>query len=63
METAALYLIFDLLERPTVAFLSGSDNSVAGAALKDQTEEEQEECDYGRNVVLPERIIITVVVK
>lgn len=44
-------------------FLSGSDNSVAGAALKDQTEEEQEKCDNGRNVVLPERIIITVVVK
>ena len=63
METAALYLMADLLEIPTVALLVVSDNSATGAALVGRTEEEQEKYDYGRNVVLPEMILRTAEIK
>ena len=63
METAALYLMADLLEIPTVALLVISDNSATGAALVGRTEEEQEKYDYGRNEVLPEMILRTAEIK
>ena len=63
METAALYLMADLLEIPTVALLVVSDNSATGAALVGRTEEEQEKYDYGRNEVLPEMILRTAEIK
>ena len=63
LETAALYLMADLLEIPTVALLVVSDNSATGAALVGRTEEEQEKYDYGRNEVLPEMILRTAEIK
>lgn len=57
METAALYLMADLLEIPAVALLVVSDNSATGTALVGRTEEEQKKYDYGRTVVLPAMIV------
>lgn len=51
METAALYLMVDLLEIPAVALLVVSDNSATGTALV--------EYDYGRTVVLLAMIVKT----
>lgn len=59
METAALYLMADLLEIPAVALLVVSDNSATGTALVGKTEEEQKKYDYGRTVVLPAMILKT----
>ena len=47
----------DLFELPGIALLVVSDNSASGAALVGRTEEEQQQYDYGRNVVLPDMIV------
>ncbi len=57
METAALYLMADLLEIPTIALLVVSDNSATGAALVGRTEEEEEKYNYCRYNALPDMII------
>lgn len=57
METAAFYIMADLLEKPAVALLIVSDNSATGAALVGRTEEEQAKYDYGRNVILTDMIL------
>lgn len=57
METAAFYLMADLLEIPAVALLVVSDNSATGAALVGRTEEEEEKYDYGRRKILPDMIL------
>ncbi|SDA54222.1 Phosphorylase superfamily protein [Butyrivibrio sp. INlla18] len=57
METSSFYLVADLLEVPAVALLVVSDNSATGVALVGRTDEEQEQYDKGRNVVLPDMIL------
>ncbi len=57
METAALYLMADLLEIPTIALLVVSDNSATGAALVGRTEKEEEKYNYCRNNALPNMIL------
>jgi purine-nucleoside phosphorylase len=57
METSSFYLMTDLFELPGIALLVVSDNSASGAALVGRTEEEQQQYDYGRNVVLPDMIV------
>lgn len=54
METAAFYLMAELLEIPAVALLVVSDNSATGAALVGRTDAEQECYERGRNQILPE---------
>jgi purine-nucleoside phosphorylase len=56
METATFYLMADLFELPAVALLVVSDNSATGAALVGRTDEEQEQYEYGRDVVLPDMV-------
>jgi purine-nucleoside phosphorylase len=56
METSSFYLMTELFELPGIALLVVSDNSASGAALVGRTDEEQEQYDYGRNVVLPDMI-------
>ena len=57
METASFYLMADLFELPAIALLVVSDNSATGVALVGRTDEEQEQYEYGRDVVLPEMIL------
>lgn len=57
METASFYLMADLLELPAIALLVVSDNSATGVALVGRTDEEQEQYEYGRDVVLPEMVL------
>jgi purine-nucleoside phosphorylase len=57
METSSFYLVADLLEVPAIALLVVSDNSATGVALVGRTDEEQEQYDKGRNVVLPDMIL------
>ncbi|MCR5754037.1 MAG: hypothetical protein K6G30_04375 [Acetatifactor sp.] len=57
METAAFYLMADLLEIDSVALLVVSDNSATGAALVGRTQEEQERYEASRSSVLPEMIL------
>lgn len=57
METAALYLMADLLEIPAAALLVVSDNSATGSALVGRTEEEEDIYNYSRNTVLPDLIL------
>ena len=57
METSSFYLMTNLFELPGIALLVVSDNSASGAALVGRTEEQQQEYDYGRNIVLPDMII------
>ena len=57
METSSFYLMTDLLELPGIALLVVSDNSASGAALVGRTEDQQQQYDYGRNIVLPDMII------
>ena len=56
MATATFYLMADLFELPAVALLVVSDNSATGAALVGRTDEEQEQYEYGRDVVLPDMV-------
>ena len=56
METASFYLMADLFELPAIALLVVSDNSATGVALVGRTDEEQEQYEYGRDVVLPEMV-------
>ncbi len=53
METAAFYLMADLLEIPSIAILVVSDNSSAGVALVGRTEDQQDKYAYGRDKILP----------
>ena len=57
METSSFYLMTDLFELPGIALLVVSDISASGAALVGRTPKQQEEYDYGRNVVLPDMIL------
>ena len=57
METSSFYLMTDLFELPGIALLVVSDNSANGAALVGRTEEQQQQYDYGKRVVLPDMII------
>ena len=57
METSSFYLMTDLFELPGIALLVVSDNSASGVALVGRTEEQQQQYDYGRNVVLPDMIM------
>ena len=57
METSSFYLMADLFELPGIALLVVSDNSASGAPFAGRTEEQQEQYEYGRNVVLPDMII------
>lgn len=63
METASLYLLADLIEKPAVALLVVSDNSATGVALVGRTDAEQERYDYGRKVALPATILKTAALK
>ena len=63
METAAFYMMADLLEVPAIALLVVSDNSAAGTNVFMRTDEEQEKYNYGRNEVLTELILKTVASK
>ena len=63
METAAFYMMADLLEVPAIALLVVSDNSAAGTNVFTRTDEEQEKYNYGRNEVLTELILKTVASK
>ena len=56
METAAFFLMAELLEIPSAALLVVSDNSAAGNALIGRTDAEREKYEYGRDVVLPEML-------
>ncbi len=47
----------DLFELPGIALLVVSDNSANGAALVGRSEEQQQQYDYGKRVVLPDMII------
>lgn len=57
METAALYLMADLLEKPAVALLVVSDNSATGSALIGRTAEEQQKYDNGKTRIMPDMIL------
>lgn len=57
METAAFYLMADLLEVDSVALLVVSDNSSTGIALVGRTEEEQKKYEEGRDRILPDMIL------
>ena len=57
METSSFYLMTDLFEIPGIALLVVSDNSATGAALVGRSEEEEEQYDRGRRVVLPDMIL------
>lgn len=57
METAALYILSELLEKPTVALLVVSDNSATGKALVGRTEEEQSRYEEGKIGDLPKLIL------
>lgn len=57
METSSFYLMTDLFELPGIALLVVSDNSANGAALVGRSEEQQQQYDYGKRVVLPDMII------
>ena len=57
METASFYQLADLFELPAVALLVVSDNSATGVALVGRSDEEQEQYEYGRDVVLPDMIL------
>ncbi len=57
METSSFYLMTKLFELPGIALLIVSDNSASGVALVGRTPEQQEQYDYGRNVVLPDMIL------
>lgn len=57
METSSFYLMADLFELPSIALLVVSDNSASGAALVGRTEEQQQQYEYGRNIVLPDMIL------
>lgn len=59
METAAFYLLADILEIPGVALLVVSDNSSTGEALVGRTDEQQAKYDKGRMVELPKMILAT----
>lgn len=59
METAALYLMGDLLEKPTIALMVVSDNSAIEVGLVGRDENAQKKYEYGRNVVLPAMILKT----
>ena len=48
METAAFYLMGDLLEVPSIALLVVSDNSASGVALVGRNEDEQSKYNKGR---------------
>lgn len=54
METAAFYLMADLLEIPSIALLVVSDNSASGVALVGRTEEQQNKYNLGRFTILQE---------
>ncbi len=57
METSSFYLMTDLFELPGVALLVVSDNSASGAAIVGRTAEQQQQYEYGRNIVLPDMIL------
>ena len=57
METSSFYLMTDLFELPGIALLVVSDNSASKAALVGRTPEQQQQYDFGRNVVLPDMIL------
>ena len=57
MESSSFYLMTDLFELPGIALLVVSDNSASGAALVGRTPEQQQQYDYGRNVVMPDMIL------
>ena len=57
METAAFYLMADLIEVPSIALLVVSDNSASGVALVGRNEEQQKKYDESRKVILPNMII------
>jgi len=57
METASFYQLADLFELPAVALLVVSDNSATGVALVGRSDDEQEQYEYGRDVVLPDMIL------
>ena len=57
METSSFYLMTDLFEVPGVALLVVSDNSASGVPFVGRTEEQQQQYEYGRNVVLPDMIL------
>ena len=57
METASFYQLADLFELPAVALLAVSDNSATGVALVGRSDDEQEQYEYGRDVVLPDMIL------
>ena len=57
METSSFYLMTELFEIPGIALLVVSDNSASGAALVGRTLEQQQQYDFGRNVILPDMIL------
>lgn len=57
METAAFYLLADLMENPSVALLIVSDNSSAGVALVGRTPEQTEKYYTSRYTILPEIVL------
>jgi purine-nucleoside phosphorylase len=57
METSSFYLMTELFELPGIALLVVSDNSASGVALVGRTQEQQQQYDFGRNVVLPDMIL------
>ena len=56
METASFNLMAKLFEVPSVALLVVSDNSATGTALIGRTDEEQQQYEYGRDVIIPDMI-------
>ena len=57
METAAFYLMGDLMEVPSIALLVVSDNSSTGVALVGRTKEEQDKYNNGRYEILPSLVL------
>ena len=57
METSSFYLMTEMFEVPGIALLVVSDNSASGVALVGRTQEQQQQYDFGRNVVLPDMIL------
>ena len=57
METSSFYLMTEMFELPGIALLVVSDNSASGVALVGRTQEQQQQYDFGRNVVLPDMIL------